>query len=517
MSQLRKRGLQPLAPRECPQCGMERSFVVTREKTECSHCGYVHERHAAPLDETPKAKARAQAAPPDPSQYPISYRITHPGGVESYVEAAYTTAMDCARHQDWDGLIHNLRRCLDYRHDFTDAHLWLGRILPDADARRDHLTTLLAHDPNNAEGIRELMILNGEINPDAEFDEYSMPQQRAVGGAVKASGTKLNCVRCGSPNLHADAQSGMLVCESCGHSQAKPQAGISGMQSLSQAIIKRRSQAVQWVVDTHWIQCSACGSTRTAAAEQLKHQCPFCGSSQVLQTDAVGALQQPDALIPFRITRQQALEIVKERLEGRMERIKGWFVNNNVERLEIEGVFLPFWMFDAVVEVKRTTRDLRGESSRVGGAGMNLAQSAYMQETLPEMANNVSVPAVKSPPAKQLHKIDNYHLKHAVRYKPDLIAQHSAELYQIDFDQAAMTAHEIIGRQMRQRYKVTTGSSEVEVNVFSMVKQMSFSMLLKPVWSVSVIEKDGDLRSALVNGQTGRLHIGRAHKPGQLN
>jgi hypothetical protein len=41
---------------------------------------------------------------------------------------------------------------------------------------------------------------------------------------------------------------------------------------------------------------------------------------------------------------------------------------------------------------------------------------------------------------------------------------------------------------------------------------MSFRLLLLPVWAAAITEQDGDQRHALINGQTGRVALGRPQK-----
>jgi hypothetical protein len=65
---------------------------------------------------------------------------------------------------------------------------------------------------------------------------------------------------------------------------------------------------------------------------------------------------------------------------------------------------------------------------------------------------------------------------------------------------------------MRARHQQHTDSSEVQVNIFTSVRQMSFRLLLLPVWVAALTEEDGDVRAALVNGQTGQVALGRTEK-----
>ena len=38
-------------------------------------------------------------------------------------------------------------------------------------------------------------------------------------------------------------------------------------------------------------------------------------------------------------------------------------------------------------------------------------------------------------------------------------------------------------------------------------------LVLVPVWAMTINERDGEVRPALVNGQTGKVALGKAAKP----
>jgi DNA-directed RNA polymerase subunit M/transcription elongation factor TFIIS len=342
-----------------------------------------------------------------------------------------------------------------------------------------------------------------------------MPEVREAGGAVEVKIQNVRCPRCGSPNLTDDDAQGVVYCTSCGYQEEKNRQS-GKLNSLAVALIKRRSQPVVWMVGERWLKCRSCGSTRTIPAEQLAETCPFCGSKNVIEQDALNTFQQPEGIIPFALSEKQAMTRVEEHLNSFGEKFKGFFNSNRVKRSQIEGVFLPFWIFDAVLDIQRSTIDTRGTDQReYGRFGGNFASSInpYRTETIPEMANNVLICAVSSPPRYLTTKLGKYRLERAVDYEPKLLAQHAAEIYSLDFDKAALDAHEVISDEMHRKYRVMNGSSEVSVTIMPMIKHMMFHLLLLPVYSVTLFEVDGEVRPVLVNGQTGEVIPGKARKP----
>jgi hypothetical protein len=265
---------------------------------------------------------------------------------------------------------------------------------------------------------------------------------------------------------------------------------------------------VQWVVGERLLACNSCGSERTIPARKLSELCPFCGSNHVIERDVLGSFQQPDGLIPFLVGQKQAGERIQERLGGWAERLKGWFDNNRVGRATIEAVYLPFWVFDTMLEVRRTT-------TRYSGGGTdtrrNVPNDLYQSITIPDALNNVQVCAVKSPPPLLTRHLGQFEMKPMTPYEPSLLAKYPAEIYSIDFDQASLLARETIGQTMREKHGLQTGGAESMIT--TSVQSMTFQLVLMPVWVATLYEEDGDIRTALVNGQSGRVALGRAHRP----
>lgn len=441
----------------------------------------------------------------DRTRYRPSYAHSLRGRCEPFVEAAYQTAMDYVTRQDWDNAIRSFERCIDYRRDFLDAHLWLARLVQDRDAQREHLTSVLAYEPSHGEALRDLMILNGELTYEDDVSPHKQPQAREAAGAVTTQTVNVRCPRCGSTRLTDDDAGEMLYCDSCGHRMPRPGAS-TGYGSLSKTMIQRRAQPVRWVVGSRLLHCDSCGAQRTIPARKLSEHCPFCGSRHVIEQDALGSFQRPDGIIPFAVTEQQAMTLVAEHLKGWGERLKGWLVDNRVDRKAIEGVFLPCWVFDVMFEVTRTRIDHRSPDATLRPV------VPYQREVFPDMKPNVLIPAVTQPPRAMTDRLGRFQISRAVQYQPKMLAQYAAELYSVDVERAALDVHDIIAEEARARYSRATGSGEVKLNIFTAVRNMTYQLLLVPVWSLTLFEKDGDRRPVLVNGQSGRVVMGQARR-----
>jgi hypothetical protein len=230
----------------------------------------------------------------------------------------------------------------------------------------------------------------------------------------------------------------------------------------------------------------------------------------VIESDALASFQQPDGLIPFRVDKKQAGEAIKARLGGWQERMKGWLDNNKVDRATLDGMYLPYWMFDASVDVRKTiTRDATySQDSRNHFS----AADAYQTTLTPDAINNVAVFAATSPKPLLTEKLGAFDPGGMVAYEPKLLAKYPAQLYSIDFDKASLMARKKIGEALRVKHAEPAGQN-VKIAISSLVTHMSFQLVLVPVWIATLYEADGDIRTALVNGQTAQVALGKAVKP----
>lgn len=518
--------IRSLAPQVCPACSTDNPFRLIDGQVRCTRCGYIN---GAEIEDSEVTSAELDALFGQPSgdlvpevraavdaelqrrreSFRPSYIVRDRSDIDPYAEAIFSTAMDHVRRQDWDGAIHHFRRAIDHNRDFTDAHLWLARLLPDEIERRAQYKAVLSIDMQHGDALRELMVMDGDLDPARPVDDFTMPEVRKA-GTVAANSRGVKCPRCGAPKLNSNPlYPDRLICGACGHEIVTASGGAD--RSVMRALLKKRGQAVEWVIGARVLSCNGCGAERTFAADQLAEHCPFCGSRNVIMQDSHKSLTQPDAVVPFALGEAHAVEAVREALASGFERFKGWFNDNRYQRIAAEGVFLPYWVFDAAADVTRTYR-IREKTKNTNNLFQLDFPSATLTDRYSDAAYNVMIPGVAQPAPWMLARIGQFDVGHTRAYTPEVIAQHGAELYTTDFDKASLEAHSAVSQAMRFKYNTNT-HTEQTISVFSVVKPISFRLVLLPVWAVTITERDGEVRPALVNGQTGKVALGKAAKP----
>lgn len=469
--------------------------------------GCLH-RIELPPETLEEAAARLAARPPRPVT-----RLTYRGELDKRARTVYENAQDALWRGDPAEARRQLRIAIEIQSDFTDAHFALAQLADDDQAKRDHLSAVLANDPGHPDALRQILILNGELTPEeAARTQHSdeIPVQYADGRVQTQS---VKCPVCGG-DLTKDEARGVIECRFCGHNepiQRRFTADQGRGMALGAALLKRKAAPVKWVIGERTIHCTECGADRTLPERGLALLCPFCGSRQVVTQDATADLYQPDGLALFEITQEQAQAIIRERL-GRMdEKLFGLVEENRVARATIEGVYLPFWVFDAQLDVT-VTMTRKQSNDRRRQFQQALAQPYQSTRSLGGV-NGILVPAFKSPPPKLFDAIDDFTIGRMIPYDKKLLVKYAAALYEVDYDDASLIARSKAIDETRRDYD--RPSDEYEISVTAWPVQMSFIQVLLPVWIATLLERDGDVRTALVNGQTGAIALGKARQPGR--
>jgi ssDNA-binding Zn-finger/Zn-ribbon topoisomerase 1 len=513
--------IRPLKPQEerhvCPDCSApEGLFIDADRKLTCKLCSW--------KDSNPVGNASNYTIPNDTGSlkqasedlrdvrtFKITHYITNRSEISNWGLAAYDTAISHIQREEWGDGIKALERAIDSDRDFIEAHLWLGRLLIDEDKQRDHLSHVIALQPQHAEAQLELMYLNGQVAlsqlEHALFGDGEVTIQEAT-APVKSETTILSCPICGG-HMTTHPITGHVECAFCGHIDETDTTDASTTGgSLVTALLQQRSEGTKWIIGEHILSCNTCGAETTIPKGRMGSNCMFCGSNHIIEKDALNSFRQPEGIIPFSIPQEQAEQAVQDKLLGKWERFKGVFVNNKVTRSMFAGTYLPFWVFDIILDVHLSFRLSDTSASRYGA-------KATRRETRADVFNNYPFPAVVSPSPRLIDKITRYDFTKVQGYDPSALARYPAEIYQIDFDKASLEAQGRVRRMIREQHQNQLVSIQTEeiTSVSAMVRNMSFRLLLLPVWIATLIEDDGDVRIGLVNGQTGQAVLGKARQP----
>ena len=249
--------------------------------------------------------------------------------------------------------------------------------------------------------------------------------------------------------------------------------------------------------------CQSCGAEIIADATTGATSCPYCGNNVVMKGQFSGDLR-PDLLIPFKMTKEQAVEKFKKHINSQKFVPKVFSAQGHPE--EIKGVYVPFWLYtaDADCDVSYNAQRIRSWSDR----NYNYTETAYYRLRRAGTIRMEDVPVDgSSKMADELSEsIEPFDTTQAVPFTTAYLSGYLADRYDVNYsdckDRAMqrmrLTAEQSMRSTVSGYTAVTTAGSHVTWN------RAKISYALFPVWMLST-NWEGTNYLFAMNGQTGKF------------
>ena len=201
---------------------------------------------------------------------------------------------------------------------------------------------------------------------------------------MAAQVTNYQCPACTGP-LHFVGESGRLECDFCGSGYSVEEiealyaeADAAAGEAMAQAEAAREAAEAEesqwdssalsgdWGEDARGMKsysCPSCGAELICEASTAATACPYCGNPTIVPGQFSGALK-PDYVIPFRLSKEKAVEALKAHYKGKFLLPKVFASQNQIEK--IQGVYVPFWLFDGEVYGSAVYNATRSRTYRSG-------------------------------------------------------------------------------------------------------------------------------------------------------
>ncbi|MHA3722279.1 TFIIB-type zinc ribbon-containing protein [Leucobacter sp. HY1910] len=160
------------------------------------------------------------------------------------------------------------------------------------------------------------------------------------------------CPRCGATEISLRAQTGMLTCHFCRHQWHE--ANIEEAFGLDSPIGELRGRVIgtgaraitEDAEDVLTLKCGACGAEVIVnTGEAMQSRCHWCRNT-LSATEQLPNGAVPDGVLPFSVTREQAIENISKFVKSRKFFAHPAFVRQ-FEPSEVVGVYLPYLIVDA--------------------------------------------------------------------------------------------------------------------------------------------------------------------------
>ena len=249
--------------------------------------------------------------------------------------------------------------------------------------------------------------------------------------------------------------------------------------------------------------CSSCGAELICDENTMATQCCYCGNATMVPGRFSGSLK-PDYVIPFEKTKEDAVKAMDEFCKGKFLLPKDFTASSRVEK--IQGMYVPFWLFDADVEGRA---QYSATNSRVWDDGDNtITETDHFCCTRGGTMSFYRVPVDGSEDMDNtfMQSIEPYDYSKMVPFTTTYLAGYVADKYDVDAQAAIPDADNRIRQTTAEvLYNSVNGFDTVSQEDCAVAKESSsVAYAMAPVWIVSNKYK-GEVYTFMMNGQTGKF------------
>ena len=327
--------------------------------------------------------------------------------------------------------------------------------------------------------------------------------------------TNHQCPACTGP-LQFDPNTGKLSCEFCGsvYELAEIEAlyqekEADAVQNYTEAEEKEwdvSDLSEDWGAEAEGMKtysCPACTAELICDASTAATSCPYCGNPTVVPGQFHGALK-PDYVLPFKMDKDAAVAALRKHYQKRFFLPKTFKEENHIQ--EIQGVYVPFWLFDGEAEGEAGYKATRSHSYTRGQYRITETSHFVVDRAGSISFEKVPVDASTKMPDAHMDSIEPFDYSELKPFTTAYLPGFLADKYDVELDECRNRAdarcEETLETELRRTVVGYETVAPIRKNIFLNRGKVHYALL--PVWMLHTRWNGGDYLFAM-NGQTGKM------------
>lgn len=290
---------------------------------------------------------------------------------------------------------------------------------------------------------------------------------------------------------------------------------IETVRAFNESKSARDSEEFHWEETQHdeWseeeqntmrsFQCPSCGGEIISDENTAATFCPYCGNPAILSGRLSGGLK-PDAVIPFKTSREDAQTAFKNLCRGKPLLPKFFAQEQQVEK--ITGLYVPFWLYDCSADLDasyKATRIHHWSDSRY-----HYTKTDHFLLKRAANASFVGIPMDGSAKMEDIfmESIEPYDYGALVDFNTAYLSGFLADKYDVPSENGEARIRQRVDHALDE---LLQGSFYGFASVVPTSKQLKIDhskarYVLLPVWMLNTKYKD-KIYTFAMNGQTGKM------------
>lgn len=346
--------------------------------------------------------------------------------------------------------------------------------------------------------------------------------------------TNYQCPACTGP-LHYSAKSGKLACDYCGSSfdvaeiealyarkEAEAAAAKQAADAKAEAAQAAKAEAAEaaaasggwdtsdlsrdWGAEADGLRvysCPSCGAELICDQSTAATACPYCGNPAIVPGQFSGALR-PDYILPFRLSKDDAVQALRAHYKGKPFLPRSFTSANHIE--QIQGVYVPFWLFDGGAEGAASYRASNTNVFETGDYEITETRHYHVVRAGSLAFEKIPVDASSKMPDDHMDSIEPFDYAQLRPFSTAYLPGYLADKYDVTIDNSRDRADTRCRETLAQalRNTVTGYGACVTEREDIALRRGKVHYALLPVWMLSTKWRGQDFLFAM-NGQTGKL------------
>lgn len=333
------------------------------------------------------------------------------------------------------------------------------------------------------------------------------------------------CPACTGP-LHFVGESGKLECDYCGstYDVAEIEALYAGQEAGAKAAFQEAeakekngepgeepawdTSALQgdWGADGEGMKaynCPSCGAELICDATTAATSCPYCGNNTIVPGQ-FGGTMKPDYVIPFKLDKKAAVAALKKHYSKKFFLPRAFSSGNHLE--EVQGIYVPFWLFDAGAEADCRFHATRSHTHTDGDYRVTVTEHFDVRRSGTMEFERIPVDGSKKMPDDYMDSIEHFDYAGLKSFSTAYLPGYLADKYDV-------TAQESMERADRRCHNSAFDQMRRDISGYEVVNQVGGNVrlhrgkvhyVLMPVWTLRTRWKNQDYLF-MMNGQTGKM------------
>lgn len=346
--------------------------------------------------------------------------------------------------------------------------------------------------------------------------------------------TNYQCPACTGP-LHYSAKSGKLECDYCDSSfdvaeiealyarkEAEAAAAKQAADAKAEAAQAAKAEAAEaaaasggwdtsdlsrdWGAEADGLRvysCPSCGAELICDQSTAATACPYCGNPAIVPGQFSGALR-PDYILPFRLSKDDAVQALRAHYKGKPFLPRSFTSANHIE--QIQGVYVPFWLFDGGAEGAASYRASNTNVFETGDYEITETRHYHVVRAGSLAFEKIPVDASSKMPDDHMDSIEPFDYAQLRPFSTAYLPGYLADKYDVTIDdsrdRADTRCRETLAQALRDT--VTGYGACVTEREDIALRRSKVHYALLPVWMLSTKWHGQDFLFAM-NGQTGKL------------